>query len=1079
MKIHINLHVVAFVAAMMALGAQAEPVSSAENVVAAVSAWSSANGATFAGLGTAVSAEAVCDDDGTNVLYWVVKMSNGGAVIASPDTDLDLVVSVLENYGGSFPEGHPLPSILKRDMRNRLALVLARRNASGRLRLKAAADSESDGAAAKDAGIEQSVKAANAQWSKYGVKSGNALPRLKKGDSLDDGDSSPFVRRIVDGFETDGRYTFWDQSEFMTKDGNRYVTQKSPCFNFYTPKNAVCGCVATAGSAILQFFNCTNNPGTFTSEKASYNGTAEGFTTIAGDTDWSILPARFGGASDSLDLPDDAGYELLGRVAYNMGVLVDMAWTSGESGASLSALTNAFHQYGFKTARYVRYSGKEDADGTEFFKTIYAQVWCGAPVAIGISGASGGHAVVACGYARDPDGDEFCRVFMGWSGRNDAWYKFPKVASYVQVDGAVTMIGYVDDAVVPVYGETNIPGDVLTLPGYETNGVPVTVQVNEHGYFGIRVPVGLEDKSIVYEPRGRSADIQPFDASVITNETASLDDLNAAIPNEIYFPIMNMTVKQTMDSACAVAARDGKALLMVGGTVGTDYMKLLTEYINSLDEVSDLSNRFVYVVLSSKSSNWNEPDGDPVIGVFDPVSFVSDERWQESNGRLDYENFIDSDATGETNVIVRTFSADDTASMHARVDELLENGYAAYLRRRSGIQVTVRGVNFADKTFANLSEVEPAYGVVENAWTNGETAVFTAPGAYTNAVDGIVYSCVGWTTNAATRASQVTNYTAGSEAQLQLVAGTTNTLTWVWDISHYRVTASAALPYATGGSDEADAVTPPESWVPAGDRVTITAQESIGHYNFSYWDVMGSTDYYKDSASKAAVDLADSGASVSFTVNEPVTVTANYRRGGSAQVTKTYTLILHSSPESIAANVAPPLAGSYVWGENTLSDPIFKMAGSASATDATGGVWKCTGWLASDDVIDQGGGSYRIPASGSLTLTFLWERDDSSEDPSQTPTPKDIAISSVEHLDDVSWTITVSGAVKDCWYWLYAADDLSAVAGSGDGWTAGKAVTAESNPQKAAADGNIVFHATAEDAKLFWRAKATSTEDGK
>ena len=123
-----NLHVAVLVAAMMALGARASLVTSNE-VVDAVSAWASANGETFTGgkrVGTAVAAAPTYDDDGTTVLYWTVTMSNGGAVIASPDTDLDLVIAVLEKYDGAFPAGHPLPSILKADLRNRLSIIAGR-----------------------------------------------------------------------------------------------------------------------------------------------------------------------------------------------------------------------------------------------------------------------------------------------------------------------------------------------------------------------------------------------------------------------------------------------------------------------------------------------------------------------------------------------------------------------------------------------------------------------------------------------------------------------------------------------------------------------------------------------------------------------------------------------------------------------------------------------------------------------------------------------------------------------------------------------------------------------------------------
>ena len=1057
MKIHRNLHVVALVAAMMALGTQAAPVSS-EQVLGAVSAWAAANGAAFAGPGSAVAARPVCDDDGTNVLYWVVTMSNGGAVIASPDTDLDLVVAVLEKYDGALPEGHPLPSILKRDLRNRLAVLAQRTSASRRPRLMAAAGAGAAEAASGDTVLAEAVSAANAQWAKYGV---GARRLLLKGEAMTD--DSPYVRRIVDGFESDGRFTHWNQSGGI--------------YNSCTPNNEVCGCVATAGAAILQFFNCTNDLGEVKSSiGCRLYGQSYDCVTLAGETDWSSLPSGYGGTAEGA--LDEAGRQLLGRATYNMGVLVGMSWaTDGrgtESGSYVENLAKAFKQYGFKTSRYVAYSNASDSDGKEFFKTLYAQLWCGAPAVLGIQRPGAGHAVVACGYARDTDGDEFCRIFMGWGGSGDSWYKLPAISDYNQVQGALTMIGYEDDAVVPVYGETNIPGAELTLPGYVTDEGPVKVPVNEYGYFGIRVPVGISDKTITYEPRGKSADIMPFDAAVIADESASRADLDAALPNELYFPIMNMTVKQTMASARAVAARDGKALLMVGGTLSTAETKLLTEYLIQLDDISDLSNRFVYAVLSKNSSDWNEPDGDPVIGVFDPDSVIVGERWQESNGRLDYENFIDYDASGETNVVVHTFSTNDVTALQTRVDELLANGYVAYLQRHSGIQVTVQGVNVAVADWDEVGAVEPAYGVITDTWTNGEVAVFSAPGTYTNEAAGVIYSCVGWTTNAVETLDGLA-YEAGAEARIPLVSGMTNTLTWVWDASHYRVTASSTLPYTIAGAGQA--VTPSNAWVAAGTRATITAEATIGAYHFSAWEVKGLIDYEQSGSAM----LYENGTAVSFFVDEPVTVKATYRSGASgAPVSTTNTLTVVSSPAALAAEAPVPVETGFAWGENTTLDGVFSFQ-EATYTDATGGVWACTNVMFRGSSYGPGANAF----SGKVTVTCVWTLQTQEDPPTppgpddpDPPTPKDITITGIEQASDGSWTITVSGAMKDCWYWLYATDDLSAVAGSADAWTADLATTSESNPQQATADGDIVFHATSSETKCFWRAKATATEEG-
>ena len=1056
---------------MMALGTQAAPVTDADAVCNAVSSWAAANGSAFASPGAALSARQVYDDDGTNVLYWIVTMANGGAVIASPDTDLDLVVAVLERYEGNFPAGHPLPSILKNDMRNRLA-VLARHEASSsgsRPRLRAMAQNEEGESAAggTSAALAGAITAANAQWAKYGMTGGR--PRLRA-DSLNGGDSSPYVRCIVDGFEEKGRYTFWNQSSLK---GGR-----SQCFNAYTPDNAVCGCVATAGSAILHFFNCTNDPGVKTSTDASLNGVRGSYSTIDGVTDWSILPENIVYGTDGWEAPDDDGYELLGRVAYNMGVLVDMEWTTSPegSGAQTSKLADAFKKYGFKTARYVQYSGKADTDGKEFFKTLYAQLWCGAPAALSIRGTPGGHAVVACGYARDADGDEFCRVFMGWGGSGDSWYKFPKVDDFSQVNGAVTMIGYEDDAVVPVYGETNVPGAEFTIPGYKTNDVAVTVTVNEHGYFGIRVPISLEDKTITYEKRGKSAMITPFDANVLADESAELEALNGAIPNEIVFPVLETTWKQTMAAGAEVAKRDGKALLVISGTTDFWATRMLTDYFYYLDEVSDVSNKFVYVFASVSSSDLNEPDGNPTIGVFDPDDFIADERWKESNGRLAYETFIDYDASGETNVTVLAYSENDGEPLTNRVDAVLATGYDLYLRRHSGITVTVQGINLADRSLDEAVTVEPGYGELTGLWTNAEVAVFSAPGTYTNETEGVIYSCVGWTTNEVYSLDDLDDYTEGAEAQIQLFSGDDITLTWVWDVSHYRVTATSVNAPPSAGT----LVSPASAWVAAGTRTTITAQAVAGaRSHFDQWSVKGTVDYEQDPAAA----LYRNGTTVSFTVNEPVEVSAIYATGASgAQSPTVNTITFVCSPAELASSAPLPIAGDFVWGENATVDGVFKILWDETYTDSTGGVWMCTSAAFSQNAYAAGDDSYRISGSP-FVVTLEWELQTEPDPPSppappDPPTPGPISITGIERAADGSWQITISGAVEGCWYWLYGTNDLSDITGESDSWTAATAVTTEPNPQQAAADGDIVFHATATGDNRFWRAKATSTETG-
>lgn len=1055
-----KLHVVALVATMMALGVQAASVSSNE-VISAVSAWSSANGSTFARRGEPTSAKAVYADDGVTVLYWIVQMRDGGAVIASPDSDLDLVVAVLEKFNGEFPEGHPLPAILKADMSKRLSVIGLRNAAAVGGRRSASGASAS--VASVPADVEEAVVAANAQWAKYGVGGSGGIQTQAL--TLEDGDESPYVRRIVDGFESGGRYTHWNQG----------LVNGNYCYNKYTPKNAVCGCVATAGSAILQFFNCTNDIGTVAGNP-TYNGkavTSQYSNTRPGVIDWSILPKSYGGSKEGSDVLDDAGIDLLGRVAFNLGVLVNMDWdTDGpgtESGAQLSNLVDAFKAYGFKTARHVIFNIAKDADNeNQFTKTVYAQNWCGAPVALGIMGSRGGHAVIACGYARDPDGDQFCRVFMGWAGSADAWYKFPTVESFSLVTDAITMIGCQDDAVVPVYGAANIPGVDLEVPGYVTNGVTVTAPVNANGFFGVRVPPSTTDLRIGYAPRAKYAPIDPFDSAVLADESSELDALDAAIPNEIELSVLNTDVRYTLESAKAVAARDGKALLLVSGTSGGLRSNALMEYIYWLDETTDMSNRYVLVYNNVKSSDSNRPDGDPALGVFDPNVFDPNERWTVSNGRLAYENFIDPSTDAlETGDIVYTFSETNTVAITNSVLPMMEKGYDSYLRNVSGIEVTVTGIDImadGDGT-CEVGDVSPAYGVNANSWTNGEYAVFSAPVAVTNFSKGVIMACLGWTTNEVESAESLTNIAGGAEAEIRLFSGDEVTLTWVWEASHYLVKASAD----NSGAAFASAVTPAESWVEAGAVATIKAEGQVGSYAFSEWNVGGKSGEYAEDMDTAYYN--ENKTAVSFTVDEPITVSAVYRNGGEAPADPVeYTFTLSASPSDLQDELPPP--SGFVWGENTGYSPAVVLGCASSCTDSTGGVWVCKGWLVNGALVAE----TRIMANAGDEIVSVWEpKADEAVDLGE------ISITALAAEGDGTWTITVSGGKKGGWYWLYSTDDLSKFAGDEATWTAAlppAAVAEGTNPKQASEDGEITFKVSSGDGSLFWRARATHKETG-
>ncbi|MBP5321830.1 MAG: C10 family peptidase, partial [Kiritimatiellae bacterium] len=856
--------------------------------------------------------------------------------------------------------------------------------------------------------VKAAMAAANAQWAKYKARKPASGMRLQAA-ALEGGDSSPYVRRIVDGFESGGRFTHWGQNAGI--------------YNYHTPNNEVCGCVATAGAAILQFFNCTTDVGAITTpveEGCKLYGASHNCSTIGGEIDWTILPEDYGGESTE-GLSEEA-VDLLGRATYNMGVLVGMSWAEegpgSESGAKIRYLVGAFKAYGFKTSRYVEYSGNTMTNGKEFLKTLYAQLWCGAPVALGIRGDTGGHAVVACGYARDPDGDEFCRVFMGWSGSGDAWYKFPAISgttdsgnefSFNQIEGSVTMIGYEDDAVVPVFGWTDITDDgALTIPGYKIEDAPAVVAVNEQGYFGIRVPISLpqKDQYVWHEARGKKYVLTPFDNKTLQKDSASRDDLDKAIPNELLLLNLNTDVRSSAEVAREVALRDNKALLMVSGTSGTVLWSALYDSLKVLDSTTDISNKFVLVVTSPDSSDVAGVDGDPSIGVFDPAIGGAELRWWSENGRLAYTNFILS-ADTQTGAI----QYEEPEAIAAAIPGLLEDGYRAYLCNHSDVVVTVTGVDVdsgSDEPFEVAIPI-PAYGVSSNVWTNCESIVFSAPGTFTNETAGVIYTCVGWTTNevfSGTGGAAV--YEPGNQVELSFAPGDRVTFTWVWQKTHFRVTAKAEglpAPLLVGSTQY---VTPATVWCAANDRVTFVAEAAVEDYRLKGWGATSKTsDSYLDDAG-----AVQNGTAISFSVYEPVAVTAQYRPAPnetppSDPVARTVTVT--SEPAEVADFAT--LSGSLNWGENTIYDNNLHLApGAGSHIDATGGVWVCTGWIVAGESVPEESLDLEFRGS-SLNVVSVWELQEPESPEEPPPEPGPISIKSLVQTADDSWTVTIEGAV--------------------------------------------------------------------
>ena len=210
------------------------------------------------------------------------------------------------------------------------------------------------------------------------------------------------------------------------------------------------------------------------------------------------------------------------------------------------------------------------------------------------------------------------------------------------------------------------------------------------------------------------------------------------------------------------------------------------------------------------------------------------------------------------------------------------------------------------------------------------------------------------------------------------------------------------------------------------------------------------------------------GTAFSFTVEEPTSVLAKYKGNASPSAPKEYSVSVEVEPSDLEDLMNG--GGSLSLGEvNTGYDSYASFAAfSSDVVDSTGGVWRCTGWV-QDGETNSVSDLASLDASRQTDVVLVWELQ---EPETILPVPAEISIKDIVQVDG-GWVITVSGAVKDCWYWLYSSEDLSGIVGESGQWTA-KVV----EKKKAEEDGDVVFAVTSAEGRMFWRARVTATENG-
>lgn len=375
--------------------------------------------------GTVLPATTYRDKVGT-ALFNVVQLEDRGFVVTSADDGIEPIIAISEGSNLIADASNPLWVLLNEDMAQRHHALKARQTAG--------------------TGQQPPLAPRDSPVDKWACLLSDDQPQPQGLTSLNDVWVAPIVQ------------SHWGQSTVSGFWG------PYKCYNYYTPNNYVCGCVATAMAQIMRKHCFPTAPVPARTFTCFVDGTPKPLTMRGGVYNWSDMKLRPDEGSDMA--PDSTVRSAIGKLCYDAGVAVKMQYSSTGSGAYSRDVPNAFvNVFGYASACHC---GEEPGE-SDIRDAILVNLDHGYPVYLAISGA-GRHAVVADGYGFN-NGTRYIHLNMGWNGGGNggyqnAWYNVPTVDTAHGTYSALCDIVY---NVTPDTKKVLVSGRVL-----DCYGIPVT-----------------------------------------------------------------------------------------------------------------------------------------------------------------------------------------------------------------------------------------------------------------------------------------------------------------------------------------------------------------------------------------------------------------------------------------------------------------------------------------------------------------------------------------------------------------------------------------------------------------------------
>jgi len=329
-----------------------------------------------------IKVETFTDDNGKPI-YYIVYLRPYGFVIVPADDLIEPIIGFADDGTYNPSVQNPLGALVRQDLSGRVAAVQA--NHSPQVKALTIPDAQS-------------------KWQRFislAVISESCFTTLGL-SSLSDVRVGPLLQ------------SRWAQANVCNKN----------CYNYYTPNNYPCGCVATVMAQLMRYHQHPASGIGLHSFTIKVDGNPQTAFTLGGDGS--------GGAynwSDMIMLPDcnttDTQRRAIGALCYDAGISVNMAYRSDGSSSDTFMAKNALTNI-FKYQNAINGYNDGDNIGPALIGMVNPNLDCGSPVILGILREKGGHAVLCDGYGYNAL-TLYHHLNMGWAGNDDAWYNLPNV----------------------------------------------------------------------------------------------------------------------------------------------------------------------------------------------------------------------------------------------------------------------------------------------------------------------------------------------------------------------------------------------------------------------------------------------------------------------------------------------------------------------------------------------------------------------------------------------------------------------------------------------------------------------------